>query len=130
VSNGLALRSEFFIHRGGQKLGFLSYNKEVIKEYIAYLKDNPEGYWFKREFFGAGRGWTPVKWQGWLTVLVFVAFMVWDALDLTKVPEPSNNMIAWFFIKMAVAVAVFFGICFKKGEKPSGSGGYLRNKSR
>jgi hypothetical protein len=88
----------------------------MIKEYIAYLKDNPEGYWFKRKLYGWG--WTPVKWQGWATILVFVAFLVWDALDLSSTPSPSDNMIARFLIKMALAVVALLGICFKKGEKP------------
>ena len=29
----------------------------MIKEYIAYLKDNPQGYWFKARLYGWG--WAP-----------------------------------------------------------------------
>ena len=38
----------------------------MIKEYIAYLKDNLKRYWFKSKLYGWG--WVPVKWQGWLVV--------------------------------------------------------------
>ena len=31
----------------------------MIKEYIAYLKDNPQGYWFKARLYGWG--WVPVN---------------------------------------------------------------------
>jgi hypothetical protein len=34
----------------------------MFKKYIEYLKDNPQGYWFKRKVWGWG--WTPVTWQG------------------------------------------------------------------
>jgi len=40
----------------------------MFKEYIEYLKDNPEGYWFKRKLYGWG--WTPAKWQGWLVLVI------------------------------------------------------------
>jgi len=40
----------------------------MIKEYIAYLKDNPQGYWFKAKLYGWG--WDPAIWQGWLVLLV------------------------------------------------------------
>ena len=33
----------------------------MLRQYIQYLKDNPQGYWFRRKLFGWG--WVPVKWQ-------------------------------------------------------------------
>ena len=50
----------------------------MINKYIEYFKNNPEGYWFKRKIYGWG--WTPVKWQGWVTILVFVVLMICDFL--------------------------------------------------
>ena len=31
-------------------------------------------YWFKRRRFGWG--WTPVTWQGWLTVAFFIGLII------------------------------------------------------
>jgi hypothetical protein len=97
----------------------ICYNKDMIKKYIEYLKNNPEGYWFKRKLYGWG--WTPAKWQGWVMILGFVAFLVWNSMTLTQVPdlpEPTYDMLVWFFIKIAAAAAVLITICYKKGEKP------------
>jgi hypothetical protein len=33
---------------------------KLFKEYTDYLKDNPQGYWFKRKLYGWG--WTPARW--------------------------------------------------------------------
>ncbi len=60
----------------------------MIKEYIAYLKDNPQGYWFKRKLYGWG--WTPAKWQGWVVVLAFVIFLLGSALLLGETPSPEG----------------------------------------
>ena len=43
----------------------------MFKKYWQYLKDNPEGYWFKRKLYGWG--WVPVKWQGWLVIAISIA---------------------------------------------------------
>lgn len=88
----------------------------MIKKYIEYLKDNPEGYWFKRKIFGWG--WTPVKWQGWAVILAFVAFIVWGGLDLAAAGEPTGAMLTWFFLRVAISIILLIIICYKKGEKP------------
>ena len=45
-----------------------------IEPYINYIKDNPEGYWFKRKLYGWG--WTPATWQGWLSTFVFIGLVL------------------------------------------------------
>ena len=44
------------------------------KEYIDYLKDNPEGYWFKCKLYGFG--WTPAKPAGWITLGAYLVFLL------------------------------------------------------
>ena len=46
----------------------------MIKEYVSYLKDNPNGYWFKRKLYGWG--WTPATWQGWFAIGVYVLLIL------------------------------------------------------
>jgi hypothetical protein len=93
----------------------------MIKKYVEYLKDNPEGKWFKRKLYGWG--WTPVKWQGWVVVLASVALIVWNGIYFAEAvkatgQEPTNAVLTWFFVRMVLIVAVLIIICYKKGEKP------------
>ncbi len=86
----------------------------MIKEYIAYLKDNPKGYWFKRKLFGWG--WVPVRWQGWVVILAFIVFLLGNALVLGE--SPSDEELLRFFGMLIVAVISIVWICYQTGEKP------------
>ena len=82
-----------------------------IKKYIAYLKDNPKEYWFKRKLYGWG--WTPVKWQGWLVVLIGVA-IVFTGVYVGEIDDAPGA--ALLGILLALGLIFFFG--YKKGVKP------------
>ncbi len=84
----------------------------MIKEYLAYLKDNPKNLWFKRKLYGWG--WTPVRWQGWVVILAFVALMFSNAL---QVGTHSISVIN-FILETLVLVALLIYVCIRKGEKP------------
>lgn len=45
----------------------------MLQKYRDYLQDNPKKLWFKRKLYGWG--WTPVKWQGWLTIIIYIALI-------------------------------------------------------
>ncbi len=88
----------------------------MIKEYIAYLKDNPQGYWFKRKLFGWG--WTPARWQGWMVILVYVTILVkMFILFDGNSHSGSDTLIAMAFPFLLVTALLVF-ICYKKGESP------------
>ncbi len=91
----------------------------MIKEYIEYLKDNPQGYWFKAKLYGWG--WTPVRWQGWLVVLAYIASMltiVFIAEDsLPGNPDSGSNFLT-LALPVILLTALLIIICYKKGEKP------------
>jgi len=53
----------------------------MIKEYIKYLKDNPEGYWFKAKLYGFG--WAPAAWQGWLVLFVYIVAITLFSLTVS-----------------------------------------------
>lgn len=89
----------------------------MIKEYRAYLNDNPEGYWFKRKLYGWG--WTPTKWQGWFVILVFIGFLILNAFRFDPGPNPSDAAVIPFILETFFIVFILIFICFKKGEKPS-----------
>lgn len=85
-----------------------------LTRYIAYLKDNPERYWFKRKLYGWG--WTPATWQGWLVVLLFILFLLWNGLTLAPDPTLTHPKLLWFFIETILAVAALILICYQTGE--------------
>jgi hypothetical protein len=100
----------------------------IIQEYIRYLKDNPERYWFKAKLYGWG--WDPATWQGWLVVFVHIAAVVLFALTIDA--NSSTREIFFTFILPTVLLTVtLLRICYKKGEKPHwqwGSGDKYKNK--
>jgi hypothetical protein len=87
----------------------------VLKEYIAYLKDNPQGYWFKSKLYGWG--WTPARWQGWLVVVVYVGGVVLLHRTLDY-GSPSHEISGAFLLGVMLFTAALIGICYKTGEPP------------
>lgn len=97
----------------------------ILRTYRDYLKDNPQGFWFKRKLYGWG--WTPAKWQGWAIILVFILFVLWTGFDLASYKEPTNTQLFWFFAKLVIAVFILIAICYKTGEKPRFQWGLPKN---
>lgn len=87
----------------------------LVKKYLGYVRNNPEGYWFKRKWYGWG--WTPVKWQGWAVTLLYVGLLVAFAMTIDEDSSPSE--IAFTFVLPAVLLTIaFIRIAYKKGQKP------------
>ena len=101
----------------------------MIKEYIAYLKDNPQDYWFKAKLYGWG--WVPVKWQGWCVILVYIALIL--ALVLTREkdipgnPDSGSNFLT-FALPIIVLTIFLVIVAYKKGEKPRWQWGSPKEK--
>jgi hypothetical protein len=91
----------------------------MIKEYIAYLKDNPSQYWFKRKLYGWG--WTPATWQGWLVTFLYVAFIFLIVLSREESVPGNSDSGSNFLVSglpIAVSTVLFIFTLYKKGEKP------------
>ena len=100
----------------------------MIKEYIRYLKDNPQGYWFKAKLYGWG--WDPATWQGWLVLLVYIMAVALFALTLDE-NSPPREVVFTFILPTVLLTATLLRICYKKGEKPRwqwGSGDTYKDK--
>lgn len=82
-----------------------------IKKYLEYLKNNPEGYWFKRKLYGWG--WVPVKWQGWLVVIIGIAFLM-AGLYIGETDDAPGAAL----LGLILMLALIFLFGFWKGEKP------------
>ncbi len=79
----------------------------LIAEHVAYLKDNPNGYWFKRKLYGWG--WTPARWQGWLALLIYLAVVLHVIATFTETASETLFIIG-------IATLVFVAITIKTGE--------------
>ncbi|HTE48375.1 MAG TPA: hypothetical protein VK675_00510 [Candidatus Paceibacterota bacterium] len=88
----------------------------MFKKYIAYLKDNPEGYWFKRKLYGWG--WTPARWQGWVVLAIFVALAVFNFYRIDANSHSGSDTLINFIPQTILLVIIFFAFCCSKGEKP------------
>ena len=86
--------------------------KYTYKNYTEYMKDNPKGYWFKNKLYGFG--WTPIKWQGWLVVLVFTALVIADFLYTDSTSQSASDTLRPFFIKIIILICILIFICYKK----------------
>jgi len=97
----------------------------IFKAYIDYIKDNPKGYWFKAKLYGFG--WVPARWQGWVVMLAFIAFLLWNGMTLGD--TPTETELTSFFIKLGVAIFVILAICWRTGERPHWNWGLSRKDS-
>jgi hypothetical protein len=97
------------------------------KQYIDYITDNPNGYWFKRKIWGWG--WTPVRWQGWLTLLIFIALLMWNFIRIDSQSHSDSDTLINFVPQTVLLVFILIGICYTKGEKPKWQWGFPTKNS-
>ncbi len=90
--------------------------KYGLGNYLAYVKDNPKGYWFKRKLYGWG--WVPASLEGWIVTLMFVVLLLINGFYLASLPEPSGCELGVFFGVLIVLIVGLIGTCYWKGEKP------------
>jgi hypothetical protein len=82
--------------------------KNYIKEGVEYLKDNPEGYWFKRKLYGWG--WTPATKEGWL----LFGFYLFSILFIVRTTSEVRQLL----IEVAIVTLLFLFLVYFKGESP------------
>jgi len=70
---------------------------------------NNKKIWFRRKTYGFG--WTPVSWQGWVFLLVWVA--VFLSLFSKIDHEAGKNIL---FVVIMVVILLY--VSYKKGESP------------
>lgn len=90
--------------------------KNWFENTIAYMRDNPEGYWFKRKLYGWG--WYPASWQGWLVTLGAAAVVLLNALRFEYGGHPESEVVKQVLLPTCVVVVVLIIVCFKTGESP------------
>lgn len=88
--------------------------------------DKNRVYWFKRRRYGYG--WTPVTWQGWLVIILFMAIVLSASVVLGDTPRntlSSDVLIYIALLFMAVVLLVFISV--KKGPSPKWRWGVKKN---
>ncbi len=90
--------------------------KNIFEEYVAYIKDNPKRYWFKRRLYGWG--WTPATWEGWLSILVFLGAIVGNAFRVDSASYSTEEFLWQVIPATFILVGLLIGLCFWKGESP------------
>lgn len=87
----------------------------MFEKHIAYLRDNPNHYWFKAKLYGWG--WTPVTWQGWAIIGLWVVAVAALASRLDE-RASLREALGSFIAPLVALSALLIYICYKTGEKP------------
>lgn len=99
----------------------------MCSRYLEYIKDNPQGYWFKAKLYGWG--WVPATWQGWAVLLLFVLLMVLDFLRIDAGSHSASDTLVAFVPQTFLLAFLLLLVCYAKGEKPRWQWGLPKEKN-
>lgn len=102
--------------------------KQWLNDMVAYIQDNPEGYWFKRKLYGWG--WTPARWQGWLVTLGAIALIVAIGIRFERMGSPEAALLTELILPIIGVVVLLIVVCLRTGESPRWQWGVPRKQSR
>lgn len=97
-------------------------------EYMAYLRQNPERYWFKRKLYGWG--WTPATREGWLVIFIFVGLVIWNFYRIDSASHSVSDTARVFIPQTILLALLLLLICWKMGEPPKWMWGPPKKKDR
>ena len=100
----------------------------VFQRYVAYLKDNPEHYWFRNKVWGWG--WVPATWEGWATLAVFIAGLGVLIVSFANILQPTDTDTHWFIGKVFALVIALLIVTYWTGEPPSWQWGFPEEKNK
>ncbi len=97
----------------------------MFKEYINYLKDNPQRYWFKAKLYGWG--WTPARWPGWITLFVFIGLIILNSYRVDIRSHSVSDTLLNIIPETSILVLLLILICYLTGERPGWRWGFEKN---
>lgn len=86
-----------------------------MKNYFQYLRYNPRKYWFKRKLYGWG--WVPVRWQGWLFLLIWILLFVQFFVVIDENSHSVSDTLIGMIIPTVLLFILLFLFCYGTGEK-------------
>jgi hypothetical protein len=96
-----------------QIIGYILSTMSFISEYSTYLKNNPQGYWFKRKLYGFG--WVPATKQGWGVLALFGLFVVGISL-WAETNVSDDQATSHVIVPLLLATALFLLVTYRTGE--------------
>ncbi len=72
--------------------------------------------WFKAKTYGWG--WTPVTWQGWAVLALYIAGLFFNGLFVSQNPQSLNGLFFHFFPNIIILTIFLITICYVTGEEP------------
>ena len=100
--------------------------RTLFQKYIDYLKDNPEGYWFKRKLYGWG--WTPATREGWAVTAVFILLVIGNVIRFSPETKSEEDILFGLMPQTIVLIVIFILIVVLKGEPPKWQWGLPKKK--
>ncbi len=99
------------IRKARQERAENAVNEGAVSGIISAMEDKK--LWFRAKRYGYG--WTPVTWQGWLSIAVYlgVLFISVNTLLVT----PTGFHIGLHLAIVVLSTVLLIGLCVKKGEK-------------
>ena len=80
------------------------------------MENQAKRYWFRRKQYGWG--WTPATWEGWVTIVIFLAVFMLMYVPFIFHHDSNKTDLWWFLAKMLVWGVALIGVCYYKGESP------------
>lgn len=71
-------------------------------------------HWFGRKRYGWG--WTPITWQGWLSLAVFIAIFTFGATAFVNAGTSPRH---WFALAIWSASVIFCFLLFVRSKGPA-----------
>ena len=80
------------------------------------MQNSDKKLWFKAKSYGWG--WTPIAWQGWLVVIIYIIPIIIFVPQADKFANTSKDLFINFLIPFLINTIFLLIICYAKGEKP------------
>lgn len=88
---------------------------ELFFCYNLFMINSSDKKWFKRKKYGWG--WTPITWQGWLAVVLYIVLLVVFSRTLDENTTNREAMLT-FILPVILLTIALIRVCYRKGEKP------------